>query len=907
MLALIVSNDVATSVEVRRVLLRRGKNPAAAPVVSLDRAADRLTECRPDLVVVILAPEPDQALLVLGKLRGLTQALVIVVGPSSDARLVVSALRAGADDYVDESNLLTRLEEALVSLAGDGDSGSGKASASPAASLSQTAEHRQLGASAVPPPSLPDSRALPQLRPQRRAKPGEGDGVLTGETILADEDDQPVSRLHPALSMTPDATALWKALRRRWLLAGCLGIVFATMAALSAWQLVPSTKGKYTARTTLEVAATAPRVMFNTSEVRSDFASYQRKHLALIRSRLVLGVALRQPEVAELEVVRDQADPVFWLEKALKVDFQTAPEVLTISMSGNNSDELLLLVRAVKEAYFQEVVQKEENQRRAHFEELKKLKKSYDEDLKQKLDAFTKLAENAGSDDAQTLKFKHRYAIEQLALAEKELMQLQFKLGEARSELKVQQARDRSRAEQAVSEALVAKTVEKDPGVQPLVAKVAKIEEDIRQTTLLVNPSTVERATQKQRAEVESLRAELAAARLRLTPVVRDQLREQARHDGIANIDLLEARIAILTEHESWLNEVRNRLKLETSNINTSSLNVTSLQGDIARIESTQKTVAAEVEHLSVELRAPSRVRVMEEVTLIPTPEGRKQLLATAGAWVVGFVLVLSAVSLWEFRARRIQSPEEVVDRLGLKVVGTLPQLPNPAQAALGPNASGTPWQALLTESVDLISTMLLQAASTEGLGTIMVTSALPGEGKTSLATQLAASLARTGRRTLLIDADLRRPVIHQLFGVPLEPGFSGLLRGEVEIPDAIQTSQLDRLWLIPAGRRDARASNSLGGEVARNLFQQLRKYFQFIVVDSCPVLAVADTVRIGQHVDAVVFSILRDVSRLPAVHAAQQRLAAFNIRILGAVVNGTVSHSYPDSYSSYYQPQPDS
>jgi Mrp family chromosome partitioning ATPase len=149
-----------------------------------------------------------------------------------------------------------------------------------------------------------------------------------------------------------------------------------------------------------------------------------------------------------------------------------------------------------------------------------------------------------------------------------------------------------------------------------------------------------------------------------------------------------------------------------------------------------------------------------------------------------------------------------------------------------------------------------------------------------------------------LLDADLRNPAIHRLFGVGRFPGLCELLRGDNEIAETIQPTPAPQLSLIPAGRCDNLALQALAQDGFQGICAQLRPAYDFIVIDSAPVLPVADSLLVGQHVDAVIFSILRDVSRLPKVYAAHQRLEMLGIRMLGAVVSGT----HVDSYSPDYQ-----
>jgi capsular exopolysaccharide synthesis family protein len=230
-----------------------------------------------------------------------------------------------------------------------------------------------------------------------------------------------------------------------------------------------------------------------------------------------------------------------------------------------------------------------------------------------------------------------------------------------------------------------------------------------------------------------------------------------------------------------------------------------------------------------------------------------------------------------------------------MSLVATLPAVPVKARKKAGASAADQRLQQQLTEAVDGMRTMLLHAARSEKLSTIMITSATGGEGKTSLATQLAASLARAWRKTLLIDGDVRNPGAHKIFDLPQEPGFCELLRGEVSLADAVRPTSLSRLWVMPAGHWDSHAVEALAQDNVHELFVQLKEQYDFVIVDSCPVLPVADGLLLAQHMDGVLLAVLRDVSRTPAVYAANQRLQNLGIRILGAVVIGDAdATAYP-------------
>jgi Mrp family chromosome partitioning ATPase len=143
----------------------------------------------------------------------------------------------------------------------------------------------------------------------------------------------------------------------------------------------------------------------------------------------------------------------------------------------------------------------------------------------------------------------------------------------------------------------------------------------------------------------------------------------------------------------------------------------------------------------------------------------------------------------------------------------------------------------------------------------------------------------------------MRHPTAHRLFGMPRGPGFSEVLKGEADPLDVVQPTPVARLSLIPAGEFSLAAVQSLGHEVQNALFEKLKQHFDVIVLDTCPVLPVADTLHLAQHVDGVIFSMLRRVSQMPKVSAALHRLRQVGTPVLGAIVNGTDEDVYGSRY----------
>ena len=185
----------------------------------------------------------------------------------------------------------------------------------------------------------------------------------------------------------------------------------------------------------------------------------------------------------------------------------------------------------------------------------------------------------------------------------------------------------------------------------------------------------------------------------------------------------------------------------------------------------------------------------------------------------------------------------------------------------------------------------------------ILITSAIGGEGKTTLAAQLAGRCANAGLLTLLVDADLRRPSLGDLLEVPEGPGLAEVLAGEVE-PEAamVVIGNAGGFHLLPAGQPGHDPSRLFHGERLAQLIGQFRATFDVVIVDAPPVLAVPDALLLGRWTDGAVLAVRHDTSRFPLVERANRRLTSVGVPVLGAVVNGV--RTMESNYGAYqYNP----
>jgi succinoglycan biosynthesis transport protein ExoP len=709
-----------------------------------------------------------------------------------------------------------------------------------------------------------------------------------------------VSRPHhgptpSALTRAPDPLLLLKALQRRWLLAATLGLLVAAAAGSGVFFFMPPPK--HTVRALLHVPP--PRgVVFKQGGSYADLPNHQRTQVAMLRSRLVLNSALRDPKVAKLSIVQEQIEPVEWLEKEIEGDFTVAPEIMRISMKGDKSEQLIVLVDAIAKAYQREIIDNEKNQRRERLNTLRGLREKYEEQLREQRRMQTEIEQNAGGRDANARALVLSFERQNLAMNERLLLESRAKLREARVELELQEAHGRA-PEPAISPALVDEKINDSPTVVRLLDEAEQHKRIMKKIYDTLNDPELHPKYRESDQNLKKVEAQLAAERKRLRPKILRELQEKIYGQSSDSGSIRRARVASLEEMVKLHTSEVERVRKIVENLSQNGSKLDAFRDDVSHIENLTKRLIGEEQALNVELEAPTEFKILEEAQILHADAKMKKAMMVAGSAGAALVAVLLAVGLWEFQRRRVNCVEDVSNDLGLRVVGVVPHSsPRLPRRLIGAGSQDAYRAVVLAESVDATRTLLLHLARGESAQVVMVTSANAGEGKTSLACHLAASMARMGMKTLLVDADLRNPTAHRLFEIDNAAGLSELLLGEADLDLVIRPTAANGLSLLPAGVWDGQVSRALAQGQARVLFDRLRKNYDFILVDSSPILPVADTLLIGQVVDAVIFSVLCEVSRLPSIHTAAQRMAALGIRNLGAIVNGVQGELYVSSYA---------
>jgi succinoglycan biosynthesis transport protein ExoP len=429
--------------------------------------------------------------------------------------------------------------------------------------------------------------------------------------------------------------------------------------------------------------------------------------------------------------------------------------------------------------------------------------------------------------------------------------------------------------------------------------------------------------------DMVALKAEIEKTRQHLNQIVGEQV------DKVRNNTLAGYQTALRQEQE--LEGELNSLKRQAIDQNSAAVEYTNLKVEIKTRRDLLDELLRKQSETEVAVRLQdtrqSNIRIIDKA-LVPggpfQPSLRKDV---SYGLVLGLLFGVSCIVLVEFLDRTVKSPEEIERKLGLPMLAVIQDLADSGKAygyaaygyGVGGEAEGEKGRArpgkaapgggwreklekkkggatasppgqielvpherprtLISESYRSLRTALLLSSARE-LKVIAVTSAVAGEGKTATASNLAVVLAQLGRQVLIVDCDLRKPRLHQVFRVSNRFGLVNQLTATAEPESVFLPTEVPNLWVTPSGPIPPNPSELLASDRMREWLRTLRARFDFVVLDTPPALAVTDATIVGLLADGVVLTLRSGKVTREEARLCRDRLRQSGIKILGAVLN---------------------
>lgn len=679
------------------------------------------------------------------------------------------------------------------------------------------------------------------------------------------------------------------------------------------------------------------------------------EHIALIMSPLIVEKAVKVHSLDELPSLAQSNDPAEDVLDSIKVKRSAGEDrsflnVLDITCTNASRDDAKTICHAVIDAYH---VYLQENHEENNGELLKLVNRATG-DLKKQIDAteaayeeFRKTApihmkttiRGAGGERSASATNVHQ---ENLAALELEQQRLLVTKAEVQSKLQSLQnalRQGQSREELATMIQLFAAPQSKSPQNPSLLGTGGGASSfDSQLLPLLLREKQLLLEFGEDWPEVQTVRAQIAALRQfyvqRGFPAEsnRRTVNPQTGRDSALRppgqrvpaqslattsngLDLVDVYLASLTQELDALNlreeEIGRiyRNEFERARELSSYLEQNrQYNDDLDRLHGLWASIKDQASKVNIEKENPGYS--LKVIAPAKDQLSLKRVIKLYGAGIVAVMgLVCGMIFLREWLDTTLKSVDEIRASIPLPILGSVPAFDSKA-----PGLTGSPLETSLcyfhrpgsleAEAYRSLRTSFFVTLN-EDQRIIQVTSPEPGDGKSTLVSNLAIAIAQSGKRVLLIDSDLRRPTIHTLFGLHRDIGVTEVLTGEIDLLTAAQPTIIDRLSVLTCGSLVSNPAEVLSSSSYAGLLKTAEREFDVVLIDTPPLLAVSDPCIVAQHTDGLVLVLRMSKNRRNAAKRATEVIDTNNIQVLGVVCNATTAaaegYSYKETYGEYF------
>ncbi|HAR54530.1 MAG TPA: chain-length determining protein [Roseovarius nubinhibens] len=296
--------------------------------------------------------------------------------------------------------------------------------------------------------------------------------------------------------------------------------------------------------------------------------------------------------------------------------------------------------------------------------------------------------------------------------------------------------------------------------------------------------------------------------------------------------------------------------------------------------------------------------RVLSQAVVPLSPSAPKKPMILALSLILGAMIGGAAVLIREMSQNTYRVAEALERNTGFTVIGQIPTIPSRNRANVLQYLTDKPNSAA-AEAVRNLRTSLLLANIDMPPRVIMSTSSIPGEGKTTQSISLAQNLSGLGKKVLLVEGDIRRRVFSEYFDIHDKPGFLSVLSGEASLQSAVTFNEQLQADILLGETSKVNAADLFSSDTFAQFLGTLRDAYDYVIIDTPPVLAVPDARVIGQHVDAILYTVKWDSTTHRQVNDGLKSLANVNLKVTGLVLSqidqrGMKRYGYGDSYGAY-------
>lgn len=585
------------------------------------------------------------------------------------------------------------------------------------------------------------------------------------------------------------------------------------------------------------------------------------------------------------------------------------PNVIVLTYTSKDRVECRVALQAIIDHYIEYVAESQRSESHKTMQLITDAKNTLDKELKERETAYQKFRESSNliwGNESATNPYQNR-----LALIENE-----------RSRLSIE--RSTTKAELEAIEAAMARGANRE-AMMMMIDKISKQsmqsekgEYNAAQSmTSRLYPYLLERQTLLETLGQEHPKVVAIDKKIEFARSMYQQQLDENNKGKLApkkTLDLLAIYLNSLRQEinssiqkEKELNELFKQEKIKARQLASEEMLYENLSTSVKRTERLFESIVSRVEQMSLVKDVGGKT---VNITLPPHrgSEVSADLARALGmGGMGGFAIGLVLAFLIEMADKTYRSPQEIFTDLHFPVVGHIPTLP---LDDLGFNLRSHHVDSTvctyhqprsrLSEAYRAVRTALFFNTRGKGHQVIQVTSPTPGDGKSTLCANLATAIAQSGKKCLIVDADLRRPRVHTLFGADRSIGVTSFIAGGFELSDVVQSTEVENLWCLPSGPRPDDPSELLTSPRFEKLLELLRQKYDFVLIDTPPLLAVTDPGAVAARADGVILTLRVNNKTRKTAKRSAELLNQVGAHVMGIVVNGVGSiNGYNDGYGT--------
>jgi len=683
-----------------------------------------------------------------------------------------------------------------------------------------------------------------------------------GSSRKFEEDTLPAE---PASAEVMSESLLRVIWRGRWL------VLIAVVALLAAAVIyLAKTTPIYTSTSRIYVEQSGPRIMKEIAEgVMTQSKNYLYTQAELLKSTPILSASLEKPGISKMRIFERVDNPIQFLKKGLDISVGKKDDIISISSDSPRPAEAAQLVNTVVDSY---ITYQATTKRSTSAEVLKILQK-------EKTRASQELTNNLKS----MMDYKRQN--EELALESEQgnvILQRFQRLSTSLTEAQLATIEAKSAYESA-------KKMVSDPTTLRQFVEAQQVRYVYVRTERAGLKSKLDELELRRADRLRQLTAGHPAVEAIETEItqVKQQIDVFDKDFANAQVALAQEQYLAAKEKEVEIVKYYEEQRKQALDLNDQLAQYTILQSNYEQTRNLCEVIDERIKELNVtEDVGALNISILEVARPADEPSKPQKARILAVALLFSLLLGSGLALLRDWADQRLRSAEEISAVIGVPVLGVVPSMsrretiPARGQKVFYDSTS------TIAEAYKTIRTAVFFSVPKDEAKIVLITSPAAGEGKTTLVSNLAIAMAQAGQRVLIIDADFRRPMVHNIFEVQREPGLSSVLAGQAILDSVIRRTPVEGLDVVPCGPDVANPSEMLNSESFAEIIRELSTRYDRVLVDSPPVIPVTDACILGAISDVILLVLRAEKTTRKSAQQARDGLLSVGGRLLGVVVN---------------------